>query len=53
MGEVKDAVASEVHLEDENKDENFTKTDRKAWNESSLFLLSFIVIVMISSTINK
>lgn len=53
MGEVKDAVASEVHLEDKNKDENFTKTDRKAQNESSLFLLSFIGIVMISSTINK
>lgn len=45
MGEVKDAVASEVHLEDDNKDENVTKTNIKPLNEIPLFLLSFINVV--------
>lgn len=30
MGEVKDAVASEVDLKDDNKDETVTNTNRKA-----------------------
>lgn len=42
MGEVKDAVASEVHLEHDNKDETFIKTNIKPLNEIPRFPLSFI-----------